>query len=128
MPDISTWILFAQQAGNAAGDAPAAQQAPGLMSMLPGFALIAVFFYFIILRPQRAKEQQFRSLIDSLKDKDRVVTIGGIHGVVTNVDRQAGLVTVRIDEATGAKIRVGTTAIAKVVTDEDLDAANETKK
>jgi preprotein translocase subunit YajC len=128
MPDISTWILFAQEAGKAAGDAPAAQQGPGLTSMLPGFALIAVFFYFLILRPQRSKEQQFRSLVDNLKDKDRVVTIGGIHGVVTNVDRQAGLVTVRVDEATGAKIRVGTTAIAKVVNDEEPDAANETKK
>jgi preprotein translocase subunit YajC len=128
MPDISTWMLFAQEAGKAAGNAPAEQAAPGLSSMLPGFALIAVFFYFIILRPQRAKDQQFRSLMDSLKDKDRVVTIGGIHGVVTNVDRQAGIVTVRIDEATGAKIRIGTTAIAKVVTDEDSDAANEIKK
>jgi preprotein translocase subunit YajC len=48
-----------------------------------------------------------------------VVTIGGIHGVVTNVQREAGMVTLRVDESTGTKLRVGTSAIARVIKDED---------
>jgi preprotein translocase subunit YajC len=75
-------------------------------------------FYFMILRPQKKKEQDFRSMIDNLKEKDRIVTIGGIHGVVTNVQRDRDEVTVRVDEATGAKIRIGASAIARVVTNE----------
>ena len=90
--------------------------------MLPWPVLIAMMlglFYFLILRPQQSKESQFRSMLDGLKEKDRVVTIGGILGVVTNVQRDRDEVTLRIDEATGAKIRVGTSAIARVVTDDD---------
>ncbi|MEO2049159.1 MAG: preprotein translocase subunit YajC [Pirellulales bacterium] len=91
----------------------------GLMSMMPALIVIMGLFYFLILRPQKNKEQTFRTMIDTLKEKDRIVTIGGIHGVVTNVQRDSEIITVRIDESSGAKIRIGTSAIARVVTDED---------
>ncbi len=87
-------------------------------------AIIMLLFWFLILRPQKKKEQTMRSMIDNLKEKDRVVTIGGIHGIVTNVQRDQEMVTLRVDESTGAKIRVGTSAIARVVLD---DEKNEKK-
>ncbi len=93
--------------------------ASGLGAMLLPLTMIMVLFYFMILRPQRNKEQSFRTMIDNLKEKDRVVTIGGLHGVVTNVQRERDEVTIRVDESTGTKVRVGTSAIARVVTDED---------
>jgi preprotein translocase subunit YajC len=114
--DISTWLPLAQEAAKTKDAAPAP---PGLGSMWPALLGIMALFYFLILRPQKAKDQQFRSLIDNLKETDRVVTIGGIHGVVVNVQREAGVVTLRVDDSTGAKIRVGTNAIARVVTDEE---------
>jgi preprotein translocase subunit YajC len=122
---LTDWLLLAQEAvpgaGNAAANptAPAQPDAPGFAGMLPALLGIMALFYFLILRPQKAKEQQFRSMVDALKEKDRVVTIGGVHGVVTNVQREAGVVTLRVDESTGAKIRVNASAIAKVVTDEE---------
>lgn len=119
--DISSWLPLAQAAKEGAGPAKdaAADSPPGLGNMWPALLGIMALFYFLILRPQKAKDQQFRSLIDNLKETDRVVTIGGIHGVVTNVQRDAGIVTLRVDESTGAKIRVGTSAIARVVVDEE---------
>ncbi len=112
----SVWLLVAEAAKKAEGaDTPG----PAFQNMLPAIAVIMVLFYFLILRPQKSKDQQLRSMLDNLKDTDRVVTIGGIHGVVTNVNREAGIVTIRIDESTGAKIRVGTSAIATIVTGED---------
>ena len=102
-----------------AQDAPETNGGGGLTSMMPALMVIMLLFYFLILRPQKNKEKKFRSLIDNLKEKDRVVTIGGIHGVVTNVQRDADMVTIRIDESTGAKIRIGTSAIARLVTDEE---------
>ena len=48
-----------------------------------------------------------------------LLVAGGIFGVVTNVQREAGVVTLRVDDSTGAKIRVGTNAIARVVVDEE---------
>lgn len=111
-----SWLPLAQDAKTAKD---AAADAPPGFGMWPALLGIMVLFYFLILRPQRSKDQQFRTLVDNLKETDRVVTIGGIHGVVTNVQRDAGLVTIRVDDATGAKIRVGTTAIARVVVDEE---------
>ena len=115
------WLLLAQEvAPKAAADGAATTaQPPGFASMLPALMGILALFYFLILRPQKAKDAQFRTMVESLKDKDRVITIGGIHGVVTNVQRETGIVTIRVDESTGAKIRVGTSAIAKIVTDEE---------
>lgn len=95
----------------------------GISFMFP-LAIIMLLFYMLILRPQKKKEQTMRSMIDNLKEKDRVVTIGGIHGIVTNVQRDQEMVTLRVDESTGAKIRVGTSAIARVVLD---DEKNEKK-
>ena len=100
-----------------AEDAPPATD--GLMGMMPALIIIMVLFYFLILRPQKNKEHTFRSMIDNLKENDRIVTIGGIHGVVTNVQRESEIVTVRIDESSGTKIRIGTSAIARVVTDKE---------
>jgi preprotein translocase subunit YajC len=114
----SVW-LFLAQAAEKSGKAGAAAQGPGLQDMLPAFGIIAVLFYFLILKPQKAKDQQFKSLVDKLKETDRVVTIGGIYGVVANVNRDTGIVTVRVDESTGAKIRVGTSAIARVISDDE---------
>lgn len=103
-------LIFAQDA---------APEPPGLGSMLPGLIAIMVFFYFLILRPQKNKEKAMQELVTNLKEKDRVVTIGGIHGVVTNVQRDREEVTLRVDESSGAKLRVSLSAIARVVTDEN---------
>jgi len=92
---------------------------PSAGSMLFPILAIMALFYFLILRPQRSKDKTMRTMIENLKEKDRVVTIGGIHGVVTNVQRDQDLVTVRVDESSGAKIRLGTSAIARVVLDDE---------
>jgi preprotein translocase subunit YajC len=114
------WLLLAEAsdaAGKAAGGA--ARPAGIFDTMLPGLVIVMVLFYLFMIRPHTARDQQLRSSLDNLKETDRVVTIGGIHGVVTNVQREAGVVTLRVDESSGTKIRVNTSAIARVVTDED---------
>ena len=90
----------------------------GLGSLLMPLLIIGMLFYFMILRPQRAKEQRFREMVANLKENDRVVTIGGIFGVVTNVQRDVDRITVRIDESNNTKIRVASSAIARVLTEE----------
>jgi preprotein translocase subunit YajC len=107
------WTLLAQDADPAADG--------GTPNFLLPMAVIMLLFYLLILRPQKRKEKTMRSMVDDLKEKDRVVTIGGIHGVVTNVQRDQDVVTIRIDESTGAKMRVGSSAIARVVVDEEKD-------
>jgi preprotein translocase subunit YajC len=90
----------------------------GLMGMLPLMIILMVLFYFMIIRPQKSREKRFRVLVDNLKKNDRVITIGGIHGVVTNVQKDVDRVTIRVDEGTGTTLRVRTNAISEVVTDD----------
>lgn len=93
--------------------------------MLPLLAM-GVLFYLMILRPQRRREQELREMVRNVKENDRVVTVGGIYGVVTNVQRDLERVTVRVDESNGTKIKFNLSAIARVLTSEEKEAAGTT--
>jgi len=56
----------------------------GLVQFLPIVLIIGVF-YFLVLRPQQQRQRQLQQTISSLKIGDRVVTTGGIIGVITTV-------------------------------------------
>ncbi len=86
-------------------------------------AAVMLMFYFMFIRPQKGKEQDLRKMVQNLKENDRVVTIGGIHGVVTNVQRDVERLTIRVDESTGAKLRVNMSAVARVLTGDETDSS-----
>ena len=113
-------LLWAQvsEAQPAANPGDPANQAPGLSAFLPAVLGAIVLYYFLIIRPERRKQSSHRSQLETLKKNDRVVTIGGIYGVVMNVQRDADEVTLKIDEANNTKIRVTFGAIARIVGDE----------
>jgi preprotein translocase subunit YajC len=52
------------------------------------FVLVLGIFYFIILLPMKRKQQKVQEFLDSLKVNDRVVTTGGIYGLITRLDDQ----------------------------------------
>lgn len=98
-----------------------AQDAPPANPMGPFFpAMVAIMLlaYFMFMRPQQQKLRQYEEMIKNLKENDHVVTSGGIYGVVTNVQRDAKRVTLRIDDASGAKMKVGLWAIAEILGDD----------
>jgi preprotein translocase subunit YajC len=108
---------------------PGAQEDPNaFLRLMAPLAVIMVLFYFMMLRPQKRKEQELRDMVHNLKENDRVITIGGIHGIVTNVQRDAERVTIRVDESTGAKLRVNMSAIARVLSGEESDSGTSTTK
>lgn len=72
--------------------------------------LMFVMMYFLIIRPQRKKQKEAEALQKGMKSGDRVVTIGGVHGTVTNVKDTT--VTVRI--ADNVKVEFEKSAIATV--------------
>ena len=79
------------------------------MSFLPLVAIIAIF-YFLILRPQRKKQKDTQSMLSAVKKGDRVITIGGIHGVIQSV--KDGTVIIKVDE--NVKLEFNRGAIASV--------------
>ena len=115
---LQTIAIFAEAAGDAGAAGPGAGGAGGIGTLLLPFAMIFVLFYFLILRPEKRKQADHKSLLEAIKKNDRVVTIGGIYGVVTNVLREEDRVTVRIDEANNTKIDVTFSAIGRVLGEE----------
>jgi len=81
--------------------------------------LVVVLFYFFMLKPQQREQQRRDALLKAIKKNDRVLTSGGIFGVVTNVQAEANEVTIRIDEKNDTKLRVQLSSIARVITDAD---------
>ena len=102
------------------GDAKGGDPSSFAISILP-FVIIFVLFYFLLIRPQRREQSRRQMMLGAVKKNDRVVTVGGIYGVVTNVHREADEVTLKVDEATNTKLRVTLSSIGRVLGDEPSD-------
>lgn len=81
------------------------------MSMLP-LALIFVVFYFFLIRPQQKKAQQQRDLLMSLRRGDRVVTSGGLIGIITKVVSDQEL---QVEIAENVRVRVVRSMVSDVL-------------
>jgi preprotein translocase subunit YajC len=82
------------------------------MSFIP-IILMIVIFYFLLIRPSQKKEKDRKKMIDSIQKGDKVLTVGGIYGVVASVKPDEGIVVLKISD--GAKVELAKSAIqAKV--------------
>ena len=83
----------------------------GLIGFLLPLVVIFAIFYFLIMRPQKKRQQEHENMVEALKKGDKIVTIGGIHGTVTQVDDDSVLAQV---DAGSTKLRFDKNAIANV--------------
>lgn len=90
-----------------AGGTGGPEQAPTLFdtlwSMAP-FLIIIVFFFWWMSRSQKKKQQRREQMLSEIKAKDRVVTVGGIHGRVVSV--QDDTFVIRVDDEKDIKVTV----------------------
>jgi len=84
----------------------------GMLQFAP-LVLIFVVFYFLMIRPQQKRQKDHQALVRAAKRGDRVVTSGGILGVITKANDTDNDVEVEI--AQGVKVRVVRTAISDIV-------------
>ncbi|TFE67705.1 preprotein translocase subunit YajC [Methylacidiphilum caldifontis] len=106
---------------------PQAPEGPPPMTFFITTILIFGIFYFLLIRPQQKQKKEQEKLIASLETGDRVITSGGILGVVTNVKEK----TVVIRVAENVKIEVlksALTTVTKTVKEESKDVAKESKE
>jgi len=73
--------------------------------------LIFVIMYFLMFRPQAKKQKEMRKMLEALQKGDRVLTIGGVFGVVAGLKEKENVVILKI--ADNVKIEVTKTAIAR---------------
>ena len=80
----------------------------GYMQLFFPVILIAVL-YFLLIRPQQRKEKEKREMIKRLKKGDKVITRGGIWGVITGLKSDEGICVLKI--ADKVNIEISTNAI-----------------
>ncbi len=87
----------------------AGQSQGSLTGMLvPMIAMFAIF-YFLMIRPQQKKNKAHQAMVNSLKKGSRVITSGGIHGLVTKSDEAT--VSIEIADKVNIKVLRGNIAI-----------------
>lgn len=79
------------------------QPAPNPLTGFIPIILIFGIFYFLLIRPQQQQQKKHQNMISSVAKNDEVVTSGGIHGTVVNVDDKT--VTLRVDDSTRIKFQ-----------------------
>ncbi len=104
---ILGWLVFAaeEQQGTGTGN-------PFYQFLIP-LGLLFVVMYFLMLRPQRKKDQERREMLSSIKRNDHVVTIGGIRGVITSVKEDE--LVLRVDDAKDVRLKFSRSAISRVL-------------
>ena len=83
----------------------------GIGSFFVPLIFIFILMYFVMIRPQKKRQEQQQKLVGNLKTGDRVVTNAGIHGLISNVKETTVLVKV----ADNVKIEIDKSAITNVL-------------
>ena len=83
-----------------------------MLSLVIPFALLAVVFYFFIMRPQKKQQRETQQMRDSIARGDTVVTAGGIVGIVITVKDDMVLLESSGDKT---KIQVQKWAISSIL-------------
>ena len=84
------------------------QAAGSGMSSLIMFGMIFAVMYFFMIRPQVKKQKKEREYRSALQKGDKVITIGGIHGKITDIKED----TVIIEVHGGTTLKVEKTAVS----------------
>jgi preprotein translocase subunit YajC len=89
-----------------------------LASLIVIVAMFALL-WLLLIRPQRAKQQQQRHLLESVDVGDEILTSGGIIAVVRGVDDEVNELHVEI--APGVEVRMDRRAVGAIVTKDEMD-------
>jgi preprotein translocase subunit YajC len=103
--NLKTVNVFLAQAS---GAEPAPKPAPMWTNLVP-LVLMVVVFYFILIRPQQKKAKDHATLLKTLRSGDKIVTSGGVLGVVVTVKEK----TVSIRSA-DTKLEILKSAVAEI--------------
>lgn len=86
--------------------------------------LVFLIFYFLLIRPQRKEQKEREALIATVKKGDKIITIGGLHGMVTLTKDRT--VVMKVDE--NCKIEISRSAIATVLREKEEKSESKDEK
>jgi preprotein translocase subunit YajC len=94
---------------------PPAEGTGGIGAFLP-LILIIVVFYFFFIRPQMRKQKELNKFRENLKKGDRIITIGGIHGKIVELQEK----TIIIEVEGQNRLKIEKSAVAQNTVAENL--------
>ncbi len=86
---------------------------------------LMALFYVIVMVPEKRKKAEESMRLSAIKKNDRIVTIGGIHGVVASIG-DAETITIRLDESGTSRMKIDRKAVARILT--ETSETSETKE
>ena len=86
------------------------------MATLILLAAMFVLLWALLIRPQRRKQAEQQQLLSSIEPGDEVLTVGGIYGIVTDIDDEDDLI---VEIAEGIQVRIARRAVGGVVKPEE---------
>jgi len=96
-------LLFAMAPQGGDGDG-------SLVSTLIMFGAIFLIFYFMIIRPQQKKAKEKNKLLSNLEKGDKIITSGGVHGIIAGLDEK----TILLQVSDNLKMKIERSAITTV--------------
>mgnify|MGYP000675238297 CR=1 FL=1 len=75
---------------------------PQFLGSLLWLALLFGIMYFLLIRPQQQQQRRRQQMLDSLREGDRIVTTGGLHGTILRIRGEE--LTVRIADQVDVKL------------------------
>lgn len=101
--------------GSAPGGAAGAPASGGMAAFSQIMPLVFMFaiFYFLLIRPQQKKAKEHKALLDAMKKGDNVITAGGVHGKITDVEND----TVTLEIASNVNVKIIKSYIASIKKD-----------
>ena len=98
-------------------------QPGGGLGFLVPFGAMLLIFYFLLIRPQSKRQREHEKMLAALGKGDRVVTAGGIHGLVVGAEKD--VLTLEIAALRGEKIRI---KVDRARIDRRLEAAEKSEE
>lgn len=98
-------------------------QGSGMSGLLMIVAMIAIF-YFVMIRPQNKKQKEIKRQREAMKNGDRVVTAGGIHGKIRDIKDA----TVLIEVAPGVSLKIDKASVYPAVEEKAAPKAEKSSK
>ena len=92
------------------------------MAQLILLLALLVLLWALLIRPQRSRQRQQQELLTSIEPGDEILTVGGIYGIVTEIDDEDDLI---VEIAEGIQVRIARRAVGGVVKPEEEDVEHE---
>ncbi|MFD1736062.1 preprotein translocase subunit YajC [Bacillus salitolerans] len=82
-----------------------------LLSTIGPLILMFAIFYFLLIRPQQKRQKAVQQMQSDLKKGDKIITIGGLHGIVDSLDENKVIIVV----GDGTRLTYERSAVREVI-------------